>query len=55
MCTYCVDINPGLMDQIAGLVTNRREIEHLQEQISLVHTELLVKREENEDYTAIKG
>ena len=34
------DLIAGLMDQSAELVKNRREIEKLQEQISLVHIQL---------------
>ena len=43
----CLDLIAGLMDQNAGLVKNKTEIEKLQEQISLVHTQLLVKRKDD--------
>lgn len=46
MC-MCLDLIAGLMDQNAGLVKNKTEIEKLQEQISLVHTQLLVKRKDD--------
>lgn len=43
----CLDLIAGLMDQNAELVKNKTEIEKLQEQISLVHTQLLVKRKDD--------
>lgn len=42
----CLDLIAGLMDQNAELVKNKTEIEKLQEQISLVYTQLLVKRKD---------
>ena len=45
MC-MCLDLIAGLMDQNAELVKNKTEIEKLQEQISLVYTQLLVKRKD---------
>ena len=45
MC-MCLDLIAGLMDQNAELVKNKTEIEKLQEQISLVYTQLVVKRKD---------
>ena len=43
----CLDLIADLIDQNAELVKNRREIEKLQEQISLMYTQLLVKTKDN--------
>lgn len=50
MC-MCLDLIAVLVYQNAGLLENRTEIEKLQEQISLMYTQLLVKRKDNVYYT----
>ena len=46
----CLDLIAVLVDQNAELVKNKTEIEKLQEQISLMYTQLLVKRKDNVYY-----
>ena len=43
----------GLLDQNESLIDNKREIDELQEQISLMSVHILNKKEENEKYRDI--
>ena len=40
----------GVLDQSVALVENKREIENLQEQVSATSVQVLIKKEENEEY-----
>ena len=40
----------GLLDQSVALVENKREIENLQEQVSAMSVQVLIKEVENEEY-----
>ena len=54
---YCIiDYTIGLLDQSVALVENKREIENLQEQVSAMRVQVLIKKEENKEYEdAIRG
>ena len=54
---YCIiDHTLGVLDQSVALVENKREIEKLQEQVSATSVQVLIKKEENEEYKdAIRG
>ena len=54
---YCIiDHTIGLLDQSVALVGNKRKIENLQEQVSATSVQVLIKKEENEEYKdVIKG
>ena len=55
---YQCTIGPiiDIQDQNAAFAENKREIEYLQEQISSISVQLLMKREENEKHrAAIQG
>ena len=48
---YCItDHTIGVLDQSVALVENKRELENLQEQVSAMSVQVLIKKEENEEY-----
>ena len=48
---YCIiDHTIGVLDQSVALVENKREIENLQEQVSAISMQVLIKKEENDEY-----
>ena len=48
---YCIiDHTIGALDQSIALVGNKRELENLQEQVSATSVQVLIKKEENEEY-----
>ena len=54
---YCIIYHTiGVLDQSVALVENKREIENLQEQVSAMSVQVLIKEEKNEEYEGvIKG
>ena len=51
---YCIiDHTIGVLNQSVALVENKREIDNLQEQASAMSLQVLIKKEENEEYEDI--